>query len=160
MFGVLWAAVAAAGTVVYTGATLHPVDGPPIQDGVLVVTDGVIDDVGATGSVPIPEGAESIDLSGKVVIPGLVDTHSHIANTGDLNEGAGPIQPALSAIDALDPTLPSIQRAQAGGITTANVMPGSGNLVGGQTAYLKLRDANTIDAMLFCEAAGPGSAAG
>ena len=145
----LWLSLTAfGGTVAYTGATIHPVASDPIENGILLVTDGKIDDIGT--DVAVPDDAQRVDLSGKVVIPGLVDTHSHIANTGDLNERSGPLQPQISAIDALDPTLPSVQRAQAGGLTTVNVMPGSGNLVGGQTAYLKLRDANTIDAMLLC----------
>ncbi len=140
-----------AAVAAWVGATLYVGDGRVIEDAVLVVRDGRIADVGPAAEVPVPDGAEVHDVAGKVLIPGLVDTHSHIANTGDLNEGSGPIHPELTAIDALDPTLPSVQRAQAGGITTANVMPGSGNLVGGQTAYLKLRDADTIDEMLLCE---------
>jgi imidazolonepropionase-like amidohydrolase len=100
--------------------------------------------------VAVPDGAVVHDVSGRVLIPGLVDTHSHIGSTGDLNEMSGPLQPQLSAIDAIDPTHPSLHLARAGGLTTVNVMPGSGNLVGGQTAYLKLRRAPTIDELLVC----------
>ena len=144
-----WASAAWAEPVAFTGAVLHTGTGEVIEQATLVVEDGRITAVGA--EAPIPDGATTVDLQGKVVIPGLVDTHSHIAATGDLNEGSGPLQPALSAIDALDATSSGIQRAQAGGITTANVMPGSGNLMGGQTAYIKLRDANRIDELLLCE---------
>ena len=53
-------------------------------------------------------------------------------------------------MDAIDPSHPSVARARAGGLTTVNVMPGSGKLMGGQTAYLKLRRAATVDALLLC----------
>ena len=140
---------AVADPVAFTGATVHTGTGVVYGQGTVVVEDGRITAV--VEGTAVPKGAAEVDLTGKVVIPGLVDTHSHIAATGDLNEGSGPLQPALSAIDALDATSSGIQRAQAGGITTANVMPGSGNLMGGQTAYIKLRDANRIDELLLCE---------
>src|SRR5262249_3971319 len=77
----------------------------------------------------------------------LVDTHSHIGiwpkphvpAHNDGNEGSGPVQPALRALDAILPDDPGIRMAVAGGVTTANIMPGSGNVIGGQTVYVKLR---------------------
>src|SRR5204862_3505987 len=59
---------------------------------------------------------------------------------------SGPVQPALRALDAIYPDDPGIRMAVAGGVTTANIMPGSGNVIGGQTLYVKLRG-HTIDAM-------------
>lgn len=132
------------------GATVLPVSSDPIGDGVILVDGGRILAVGPRAEVPIPDGAEVVDLTGHTVIPGLVDTHSHIGSTGDLNERSGPLQITVSAIDAIDARHPSIALARAGGITTANVMPGSGNLIGGQTAYIKLRDADTVDELLTC----------
>src|SRR5205823_13592680 len=92
--------------------------------------------------------------TGKVIIPGLVDTHSHIGIFGrpmapgqaDGNEMTGPVQPGLRALDAINPDDPGIKMALAGGVTTANIMPGSGNAIGGQTLYVKLRGL-TIEAM-------------
>jgi imidazolonepropionase-like amidohydrolase len=140
---------ASAAPTAFVGAKLYPIVGPSVETGVVVVDNGALVGVGAVGSVAIPDDAVVIDMAGKVIIPGLVDTHSHIANTGDLHEGG--ITPQVSAIDGIDVTLPSLKRAQAGGITTANVMPGSGTLMGGQTAYLKLRDGVTVDELLYCE---------
>lgn len=147
----LVAGAALAATTAFEGAEVHTVSGAVFPGGVLLVEDGKIVDVGPKDVVEVPKDATRVDLTGKVLIPGLVDTHSHLGTTGDLNEGSGPLQPGLSAIDAIDPTSPSLWRARAGGITTVNIMPGSGNLVGGQTAYLKLRVAQTIDAMLLCD---------
>ena len=138
---------ASAGPVAFVGGTIHPVSSPPIESGILVIDDGEIIAVGDS-STDVPDGATIHDVTGSVVIPGLVDTHSHIANTGDLHEGG--MTPQVSAIDGLDITLPSVKRAQAGGITTANVMPGSGTLMGGQTAYIKLRDGTRVDQLLTC----------
>jgi imidazolonepropionase-like amidohydrolase len=147
----LLVSAAAAAPVVFEHATVHPVSSDVIADGVVVVDEGKVVAVGATGSIAVPEGATRIDLTGKHVIPGLVDTHSHIGATfGDLNEQAGPLQPGLSSVDTIDVTLPSVELARAGGLTTVNVMPGSGNLVGGQTAYLKLRDGVVVDDLLLC----------
>ena len=136
------------------GARLLPVDADPIEDGVLLFEDGRILALGPRGALEVPEGAVVHELTGKVIVPGLVDTHSHIGG-GRLNEHLGAVQPGLSAADAVDPTHPSLHRARAGGITTVNIMPGSGKLMGGQTAYLKLRQSAVIDELLLCREPEP-----
>jgi imidazolonepropionase-like amidohydrolase len=147
--------------LVVRGAKIYPVSGPAIERGVLTVRGGKIEAVGAESKVAIAKGARIIDATGKFIIPGIVDTHSHIgigsrpsvpANE-DVNEGTGPIQPALRALDAIYPADPGIRMALSGGVTTANIMPGSGNVIGGQTAYVKLRG-RTIDEMLIPGAIG------
>jgi imidazolonepropionase-like amidohydrolase len=145
-----------AGVLVVTGARILPITGPAIEHGVLVVRDGKITAVGAVGTVDVPAGATVVDASGKTVMPGIVDSHSHIGIDGnptvsdgqDGNEGSDPLEPALRALDAINPNDPDIRMATAGGITTANIMPGSGNVMGGQTAYVKLRG-RTIEEMLI-----------
>lgn len=148
----LLASTALAATHAFVGATLHPVDQPVIPDGVLVVTDGRIVAMGPRTATSVPDDAAVHALPGRHLIPGLIDLHSHIGG-GRLHEALSVTMPAISAADAIDPTHPSIQRAQAGGITTANIMPGSGKLMGGQTAYVSLKDTAVIDEMLIC--AGP-----
>jgi imidazolonepropionase-like amidohydrolase len=59
---------------------------------------------------------------------------------------SGPVQPGLRALDAVWPDDPGFRMAVAGGVTVANIMPGSGNVIGGQTVYVKLRG-RTIDEM-------------
>lgn len=134
----------------FVGADVHPVGSEVIADAVVIIDGDEVVAVGPRMTVEIPDDAVIYDVSGKVIIPGLVDTHSHVAALSDLNDSAGPLLPELSAVDAIDATHASIQRAQAGGVTTANIMPGSGNLMGGQTAYVKLRDALTVDELLIC----------
>jgi imidazolonepropionase-like amidohydrolase len=138
---------------VFDGARLHPVSSAVVDDGVLVVEDGKIKAAGARGAVVIPEGAEVIDCRGKVIIPGLVCTHSHIGGPsgGDMS---GPIQPEARVLDSIDVRATSLPRARAGGLTTVNVMPGSGHLVSGQTVYLKLREGKTIEELALRNADG------
>ena len=143
----------ASQTTAFVGAHLIPISSGEIADGVLIVTDGKIAAVGARGSVRIPDGATIVDASGRILMPGLVDTHSHVGG-GWAADGSAPIQPDVSVYDAIDVRNSGFQRAQAGGITTANVMPGSGHLMSGQTAYLKLTDANTIDGWAILDADG------
>jgi len=145
----LWSSVSSAAPLALIGATVHPVDGPAIERGVVVVDDGQITAVGAEGTVDLSADVERRDLSGKHIIPGLIDLHSHIGG-GRLHESLGVVQPGISAANAIDPSHISIARARSGGITTVNVMPGSGKLLGGQTAYLSLREAAVIDDLLLC----------
>jgi imidazolonepropionase-like amidohydrolase len=140
--------------IAYRGARILTAAGTPIEKGVLIVHKGKILAIGADADTPTPEGAEVIDLKGKTIIPGLVDTHSHIGiwprphvpAHNDGNEGSGPVQSTLRALDAIQPDDPGIRMAVAGGVTTANIMPGSANVIGGQTVYVKLRG-RTIEAM-------------
>lgn len=134
--------------VAFTGARILTISGDPVADGVLVVQGGRIVAVGPAASTPVPAGADVRDARGKVIMPGLVDSHSHIGGSSGA-DGAGPIQPDVRVLDAIDVRHPSIQKAQAGGITTVNVMPGSGHLISGQTLYLKLRDGRVIDDLLI-----------
>jgi imidazolonepropionase-like amidohydrolase len=139
--------------LVFQHATVYTITDGTVENGAVRINGGRINAVGANADVDTRD-AEIIDLSGKVLIPGLVDTHSHIGIVNrpriagaDNNESSGPIQPAMRAIDAINPHDASIRQALAGGVTTANIMPGSGNAMGGQTAYIKLRG-NTVDEML------------
>lgn len=152
---VLWALIgtptgaAQQAPVAFVGATVYPVTGPVIQNGTVVVHDGRITYVGAAAGAPL-SGARQIDVTGKVIMPGIVDTHSHVGQ-GDGGDSSNPIQPDVRILDTLDPRADSFNKARSGGITVANVMPGSGHLMSGQTAYVKLRQANAIEDMLVCD---------
>jgi imidazolonepropionase-like amidohydrolase len=137
----------------FVGARIIPIAGSEITDGVLVVHQGKITAVGPASSAAILAGAERHEVRGLVLMPGLVDTHSHIGSVEGADSTA-PIQPDVRVLDSINVRNTRIQKAQAGGITTANVMPGSGHLLSGQTLYLKLRDGNIIDDLLIRDAQG------
>jgi len=137
----------------FLGARIIPIVGPEIPDGTLVVQGGKIRAVGPATSTPVPSGAERHDVRGKILLPGLVDSHSHIGSVEGADSTA-PIQPDARVLDSINVRDAGIRKAQAGGITTANVMPGSGHLLSGQTLYLKLREGNVIDDLLIRDAEG------
>ncbi len=145
--------VQAAGPQAFVGARLITISGEEIEDGVLLVDDAKITAVGRRGEISIPTGATVRDLEGRVVMPGLVDTHSHIGG-GQGADRSGPIQPGVRVLDSINARHSGFQRARAGGITTANVMPGSGHLISGQTLYLKLRSGDTIEELLLRDEQG------
>lgn len=141
-------AVAASATTAFTGATILPISDEPVENGVLVIEDEHIVAVGTADDVDIPGDAERIDLDGALIMPGLVDTHSHIGGVAGGDE-SGPIHPAARVLDSVDVHDSGLDRARAGGITSANLMPGSGHLMSGQTLYVKLRDGNTIGELAY-----------
>jgi imidazolonepropionase-like amidohydrolase len=128
----------------FVGAEVLPISGPPIAPGVVIVAQGKIVAVGPVASTPIPADAERLDCTGKVIMPGLVDTHSHVGG-GWAGDASGPMQPDVRVLDSINVRDAGFCKARAGGLTTLNIMPGSGHLLSGQTTYAKLRKASTID---------------
>ena len=145
----MWVLIAGGGghaqeaTHAFVNARIIPIAGPAIERGTLVVRGTTILAIGPEGTA-VPPGAERHDLAGKVIMPGLVDTHSHVGSPAGA-DASGPIQPDVRVLDSINARSTSFTRALAGGITTVNVMPGSGHLLSGQTLYLKLRGGTTID---------------
>jgi imidazolonepropionase-like amidohydrolase len=148
-----------AGKVVAVrGARLLTVARGEIADGVLLVQDGKLLAVGSSAEVPLPADAVVVDASGTIITPGLIDAHSHLGlgPSGGItedNEMTDPVTPQLRIIDSIHPEgLPPDQHefanALAEGVTTVVTRPGSGNVIGGQSAALKLRG-RTVDEMLL-----------
>ena len=138
--------------VAFTGALIYPINGPAIPNGVLVVHKGKIVSVGAAGST-IPASAEVIDVNGKVIMPGLVDSHSHLGGPQG-GDASAALNPDARAMDAVNPTSDGFKKALAGGITTINIMPGSGHLMSGQTIYVKMREGKIIEDILITNEKG------
>ena len=132
----------------FVGAHLYPITGPPIEDGTIVIRAGKILALGPSAEVEVPANAERQDASNTVILPGFVDTHSH-AGSVEGGDGSGPMHPEARVLDSINVRDARIQKAQAGGITTSNIMPGSGHLLSGQTLYVKHRDAKVIDDLLI-----------
>ena len=117
--------------------------------GSIVVENGKIKEVGE--NVLIPPGAKIVDASGQFVLPGIIDSHSHIA-ADSINEGSISVSSMVRIEDVLNPEDVAIYRALAGGTTIANVLHGSANAIGGQNSLIKLRWGKTAEEMFFDKA--------
>jgi imidazolonepropionase-like amidohydrolase len=118
-------------------ATVLTVTHGNIEHGSILIRDGKIAAVGA--DLRAPEGATVIDALGQYVIPGIIDCHSHIAIDGSVNEAGPAVSSMANIADVLNPEDIDIYRDLAGGVTTANILHGSANPIGGQTVVIKLR---------------------
>jgi imidazolonepropionase-like amidohydrolase len=142
--------------ILLRGARLLVGDGSVVEHGFVLMKDGKIAAVGA-GEGEAPAGATIVDAAGKQVSPGIIDTHSHLGVYPmpqvdahlDGNEMTDPVRPGVRSVDAFWVQDPGIERALAGGVTAIQVLPGSGNLIGGRSVTLKLRHAPTARAMHF-----------
>ncbi len=119
------------------GATIHPVSGPAIENGVLAVRDGVITTVGPEGT-PVPPEAQTLEVKGLDVWPGLIDagTTVGLAEIGSLREtldfaDAADYQPELRASTALRADSEHVRVTRANGVLAGLVEP-SGGVVSGQ----------------------------
>lgn len=134
-----------------TNAKVLTVTNGVIENGTVLVDHGKITAVGS--DVVVPDGAQVVDATGKWVTPGLIDAHSHMTVKGepawggsvsDITEITSPITPGVRAMDAVNPHDWSVPLVRAAGFTTVAVLPGSGNLISGQTAVFKLKEAATV----------------
>jgi imidazolonepropionase-like amidohydrolase len=145
-------APAFAETIVIQNATIMTVAKGTLK-GSIVIKDGKIAEVGE--KVMVPQGAKVIDGGGQYIIPGIIDCHSHIAVDGNVNEGSVSVSSMVDIKDVINPEDIAIYRALAGGVTSANILHGSANAIGGQTLVLKMRWGKDAQTMIF-EGATPG----
>jgi imidazolonepropionase-like amidohydrolase len=139
--------------VAIRGATVLTVTRGTIQNGVVVMRDGKIAAVGGAGT-DIPAGAEIVEAKGRFVTPGIIDAHSHVA-AESINEGGITVSSMTGIEDVLDPTDINIYRDLAGGLTTANILHGSANPIGGKNLVIKMRWGKDAAGLKF-EGAMPG----
>ena len=117
-------------------AHVVPIEGEPF-DGTVLIENGKVSALGA--DVTAPEGADVVDADGKWLLPGFVDAHVHLGTHeegegwagDDTNEMTDPVTAGVRALDAVNPYDPGFDDALAGGVTSVNVNPGSGNPIGG-----------------------------
>jgi imidazolonepropionase-like amidohydrolase len=144
---------AAPPVLLIQNATILTVSHGTIEHGSILIRDGKIAEVAA--SIAAPQGAQVIDAGGQFVMPGIIDCHSHIAVDGSVNEGSVSVSSMVNIADVLDPDDIDIYRDLAGGVTTANILHGSANSIGGQTVVIKLRWGRPASKLPF-EGAVPG----
>ncbi len=131
-----------AGPIALTGGTLHPVSGPPIENGVLLMVEGRIAAVGR--KVALPEGTRVIDVTGKHVYPALFDAHTQtglveidaVRATRDMQE-VGSLNPNVMAHVAVNPDSELIPVTRANGVLL-NLTAPVGGLISGQSAVMQL----------------------
>jgi len=133
-----------------------------IDKGYVLIQDGRIKEVGKdfkTSNYAKEEEIQRLDVSGCVVLPGLIEAHCHIGITeekkgkegDDCNEVTNPITPYLKGIDAVNPMDAAFYEAVKAGITAVNVGPGSSNIVGGQFFVMKTIGSRCVDDMIVKE---------
>ncbi len=142
-------------TVLFRNATVWTCGPAGVLKGASVlVRDGKIVAVGQ--DVERPKGKVVIvDCKGKHITPGMIDCHSHIATDGGVNESGQAITSEVRIGDFVNGDDIAIYRQLAGGTTTANILHGSANPIGGQNQVIKFRWGMTGEAMKF-KAAKPG----
>jgi imidazolonepropionase-like amidohydrolase len=124
------------GNVLIKNATVLTVTKGNLESSDVLVQNGVITQIGK--NLTAPAGVTAIDATGKYVMPGIIDAHSHVG-LDVVNEGSAPITSEIRMKDVVNPTEIGIYRALAGGVTVSHAMHGSANVVGGQNATLKHR---------------------
>jgi imidazolonepropionase-like amidohydrolase len=139
------APTAAAQDVAIRNATVLTITRGTIPNGTVVIRGGRITAVGA--DVAVPAGVRVIDGTGKYVMPGIVDAHSHMGMDRGVNEGTDAVTPEVKVQLRHDD--PQYYRALAGGVTTINVLHGSANVIGGQNAVIKLRWGRPLNELYF-----------
>jgi imidazolonepropionase-like amidohydrolase len=136
------------GPILIRNATVMTATNGTIENGSVLFENGTITAVGPASDVGAPSDATVIDGTGKWVIPGIIDAHSHLAADA-INEGSVAVSAMVSIMDVIDPTDVGIYRASAGGVTVSHVMHGSANPIGGQNAIIKHRWGEDAQGLLF-----------
>ena len=133
--------------VLIKNGTILTITHGTIQNGSVYIKDGKIAAVGQ--NVEAPPTAQVIDATGKFVMPGIIDSHSHLALDDDVNEATSPIVPHMMMEDAFQYTDKAIYRALAGGVTTSLLLHGSANMIGVQALVMKHKYGLDREQMLF-----------
>lgn len=111
--------------------------GDPIVNGTILISEGKIQALGPSAKVKVPAGYRVVEHRDKFAMPGLIDAHSHVGGSGDLNEMVYQTNPELRTWDQIIPHNDQLKVAVAGGVTTVCFIPGSGTNMGGWGAIMK-----------------------
>ncbi len=125
----------------------HPA---PLPNTDVLIVDGRIQAVGK--NLTAPANARVIDATGMHLTPGMIDCHSHTAISAGVNEGTNVCTAEVRIQDVINPEDTNIYRQLAGGTTSALMLHGSANVIGGQSITVKWRWGKSADEMIFKEA--------
>jgi imidazolonepropionase-like amidohydrolase len=139
--------------VVFRNATLWTCENGTIQEGDLWVKDGKIAGIGVDISIPKGEVVQEVDAKGKHISPGIIDEHSHIA-LSSVNEGTQASSAEVEEGSVIYPEDIDIYRQLSGGTTASQLLHGSANPIGGQSALVKLRWGANAEGMKIENAPG------
>jgi imidazolonepropionase-like amidohydrolase len=139
--------LAAEKAVLLKNGQVITVSGETIPGGDILVSGTKIVKVGK--GIPAPPGAEVIELSGRFVMPGIIDAHSHIALEGDVNETGSLLTPEVDCRDVINPRDLNVFYALTGGVTSIHTMHGSANPIGGKGIVLKMRWGKSAEELVF-----------
>lgn len=135
--GLQSASAQSKGNVLIKNATIITVTSETHEASDMLVVDGKIRQIGK--NIAAPAGTTVIDGTGKFVMPGIIDAHSHLAISGGVNEATNPVTAEVTMEDVINPYDVGIYRALAGGVTAIHMLHGSANVIGGQGETIKLR---------------------
>ncbi|WP_169975631.1 amidohydrolase family protein [Tautonia rosea] len=115
------------------GGRIVPIVGEPIDDGVILIRDGTIQQIGTDLDIPIE--ARVIDATGMVILPGFVEPHSPepLVQPNEVN----PNVPFVTVVDAVDPNAIYFEEARRNGVTSVHAIPGNSTMFGGKSAVVK-----------------------
>ncbi len=124
------------GSILLKGGHLLTITDGNLENTDLLIIDGIITEIGK--DLQAPDGVSVIDVSGKYVMPGIVDAHSHVGLDA-VNEMTNPITSEVKIADVINPYDIALYHALAGGVTVSHAMHGSANVIGGQNQTIKHR---------------------
>ena len=144
-----------------TNGRIITITGQVYEKGTILVDGDKISKVGLATDIQIPSESKVLDLAGKTVVPGFIESHCHVGiaeevyrvEGDDLNETSNPITPHLRVIDAVYPGDLAFKDASQAGVTTVHILPGSASVIGGTTLTMKTHGM-VIDKMAVTPCAG------
>ncbi len=152
LFAVMMAGTAVAqpkGSVLVKNATVITISNGTLENTDVLVQNGLITRIGQ--NLNAPRGVETVDGTGKYLLPGIIDAHSHLA-LASINEATSPVTAEVRMGDVVDPNDIGLYRALAGGVTISHAMHGSANVIGGQGATLKHHYGEDASGLLMSDA--------
>jgi imidazolonepropionase-like amidohydrolase len=143
-------------TLVIRGGYIVPMSGAEIAEGSVLIENGKIESVGT--NISVPTGAEIVDAKGHWVLPGMIEAHTTLGavegyESSSTDETSDPATAEMVILDAVNPFNKKIEQARMAGITSVMVTPGRMNVIGGQSAVVKLLG-KTVTQMTLLSPAG------